>query len=114
MLPVAVPEMIFNITQFITVSWVMDKATRMVLDRIKSRNYEFLVLGLRVHHWLVGIMVAALGLMMLPAQNLVMLLYEMDLASIRWKLSSSTVTVGFRLLLDDLKDLKKQLKNIIG
>ncbi|MEM2929837.1 MAG: hypothetical protein QW797_03120 [Thermoproteota archaeon] len=114
MLPVAVPEMLFNTTQFITVFWTMDKATRMVLSRIKSRNYKFSIRGLRVHHWLVGITVATLGLMVLSAQNLVVLLYETGLVSMPWKLGSSTVTVGFRLFLDDLKDLRKQLRSIIG
>ncbi len=114
MLLVAVPEMLLNTTRFITVFWVMDKATRMVLGKIRSRNIEFSILGFRIHHWLVGIMVATLGLTMLSAQNLVMLIYETSLANIPWKLSSSTVTIGFRLLLDDLKDLKKQFKNIIG
>jgi UDP-N-acetylmuramyl pentapeptide phosphotransferase/UDP-N-acetylglucosamine-1-phosphate transferase len=111
-LPVALPETLFSTTQFITVFWATDKATRIILNRMKRKNYEFSIWGLRIHHWLVGIIVAALGLMMLSAQNLVMLLYETGLIGIPWKLSSSTITVGFRLFIDDLKDLKKQLKNI--
>jgi hypothetical protein len=112
MLPADVPEVLFNTTQFITVFWATDKATRMVLGRLKNRKYEFSILGIRIHHWLVGIIVAILGILMLPVQNLVMLIYETGLVSIPWKLSSSTVTVGFRLFLDDLKDLKKQFKDL--
>jgi hypothetical protein len=112
MLPAAVPEALFNTTQFITVFWATDKATRMVLGKVKNRNCEFSILGVRIHHWLIGVIVAILGILMLSAQNLVMLIYETGLASIPWKLSSSTVTVGFRLFLDDLKDLKKQFKNL--
>jgi hypothetical protein len=111
MLPAGVPEIIFSTTQSITLFWAMDKATRIVLNMVKNRNYEFSVKGLRIHHWLVGVIVAVLGVLTLSAQNLVMLIYEAGLTSIPWKLSSSTVTVGFRLFLDDLKDLKKQLKS---
>jgi hypothetical protein len=113
MLPVAVPEVLFNTTQFITVFWATDKATRMVLGRVKNRKYEFSILGVRIHHWLVGVIVAILGILILSAQNLVMLIYETGFISIPWKLSSSTMTVGFRLFLDDLKDLKKQFKDLV-
>jgi UDP-N-acetylmuramyl pentapeptide phosphotransferase/UDP-N-acetylglucosamine-1-phosphate transferase len=111
-LPVALPETLFSTTQFITVFWATDKATRIVLNKLKNKNYEFSIWGLRIHHWLVGIVVTALGIMMLSAQNLVTLLYETGLIGIPWKLSSSTITVGFRLFIDDLKDLKKQFKNL--
>ncbi|MEM2088895.1 MAG: hypothetical protein QXF52_09555 [Thermoproteota archaeon] len=113
MLPVALPETLFSTTQFITVFWATDKVTRMILNKLKNRNYEFSIRGLRIHHWFIGIIVAALGVMMLSAQNLVMLLYETGLIGIPWKLSSSTITVGFRLFVDDLKDLKKQFRNLM-
>ncbi|MBO3840872.1 MAG: hypothetical protein FGF48_00430 [Candidatus Brockarchaeota archaeon] len=113
MLPVDVPVILFSTTQSITLFWAMDKATRIVLNRIKTKNYAFSVRGLRIHHWLIGAIVAALGLLVFSAQNLVMLIYETSLASIPWKLGSSTVTVGFRIFIDDLKDLKRQFKSLI-
>jgi len=113
MLPSDVPDIFFGTTQSITLFWIMDKATRIVLNKVKNRNYEFSVMGLRIHHWLVGAIVAVIGVLMLSAQSLMMLLYDTSFTSIPWKLSSSTVTVGFRIFLDDLKDLKRQFRSLI-
>jgi|YelNatPaOPRAMG01_1025707.scaffolds.fasta_scaffold158759_2 hypothetical protein len=114
MLPADVPVVLFSTTQSITLFWAMDKATRIVLKIVKNKNYEFSIMGLRIHHWVIGAIVTVLGILIFSAQNLVMLIYETGLASIPWKLGSSTVTVGFRIFLDDLKDLKRQLKSFIG
>lgn len=113
MLPTDVPVILFSTTQSLTLFWVMDKATRIVLNRVKTKNYEFSVKGLRIHHWLIGAIVAVVGVLTFSVQNLMMLIYEAGLASIPWKLSSSTVTIGFRIFLDDLKDLKRQVKSFI-
>ncbi|MBO3797991.1 MAG: hypothetical protein QXO47_02155 [Thermoproteota archaeon] len=113
MLPADVPIILFSTTQSLTLFWAMDKATRIVLNRVKTKNYEFSVRGLRIHHWLIGVIVAVVGVLTFSVQNLMMLIYETGLASIPWKLSSSTVTVGFRIFLDDLKDLKRQFKSFI-
>lgn len=113
MLPADVPVILFSTTQSLTLFWAMDKATRIVLNRVKTKNYEFSVRGLRIHHWLIGAIVAVLGVLTFSVQNLMMIMYETGLAGIPWKLGSSTVTVGFRIFLDDLKDLKRQFKGFI-
>ncbi|MGQ9597318.1 MAG: hypothetical protein ACUVQY_01330 [Thermoproteota archaeon] len=113
MLSVAMPEAIWSTTQFITVFWLMDKVTRIILDRVKYREYECSIMGLRIHHWFIGVIMTIMGLLMLSAQNLIMLFLETGIIGIPWKLSSSAITVGFRLFLDDMRDLKKQLKGFV-
>lgn len=112
MLSVAMPEAIWSMTQFISVFWLMDRVTRIILDRVKHREYKCLIMGLRIHHWFIGMTMAIMGILMLSAQNL-MLFLETGIIGIPWKLSSSAITVGFRLFLDDMRDLKKQLKGFV-
>ncbi|MGQ9478927.1 MAG: hypothetical protein ACUVQ0_02755 [Thermoproteota archaeon] len=113
MISVNIPEPIIGTTQLIAVFWIYDKVTRIVLERVKNRDFKASVMGLRIHHWLIGIIVTIIGFIILYFQNVVML-YESGLVGIPGKLSSGTVTMGFRIFIDDLKDLKRQVKNFFS
>ncbi|MBO3839388.1 MAG: hypothetical protein QXN75_04860 [Thermoproteota archaeon] len=112
MLPVEVPEAFLGTTQLVAVFWFYDKATRIVLEKIRSRRFKYSVKGLRIHHWFVGIMITFIGLLMLPFQNIMVLLYDAGPIGLPMKLSSGAITMGFRIFIDDLKDLKRQLKSL--
>ncbi|MEM1557674.1 MAG: hypothetical protein QXR44_05300 [Thermoproteota archaeon] len=112
MLPVEISEAVLGTTQLVAVFWFYDKTTRIILERIRNREFRFSVKGMRIHHWFVGIVIAFLGLFMLPFQNFTVLLYENGLMGLPAKLGSGTITMGFRIFIDDLKDLRRQFKSL--
>lgn len=112
MLPIEVSEAFLGTTQLVAVFWFYDKATQIVLEKIRNRGFKCSIKGLRIHHWFIGIMIAFIGILTLPFQNIMILLYETGLTGLPIKLSSGTITMGFRIFIDDLKDLKRQLKRL--
>jgi len=112
MLPIEISDTFLNTTQLVMVLWLYDKATRKVLERIKERRFKCYINGLRIHHWIIGILIFLAGLLILFVENMVVFLQETGLMGLPAKISSGTVTIGFRIFIDDLKDFKKQLKSL--
>ncbi|MBO3800344.1 MAG: hypothetical protein FGF52_04760 [Candidatus Brockarchaeota archaeon] len=112
MLPVEIPEAVLGTTQLLTVFWFYDKTTRIVLEKMRNKGFRCFVKGFRIHHWFIGVVITLVGLLMLSFQNLMVLLYENGIMGLPVKLSSGAITMGFRIFIDDLKDLKKQLKSL--
>lgn len=112
MLPVEIPDAFLSTTQLIAVFWLYDKATRKILEKVRSKGFKCHVKGFRIHHWIIGVIIAFIGLFLLSIQNLITLLSESGLIGLPAKLSSGTITMGFRVFIDDLKDLKKQFRSL--
>jgi hypothetical protein len=113
MLSVEAPEAFLSTAQLIAVFWFYDKATRTVLEKVKNKGFKYSVGGLRIHHWLIGIIIAILGFFILSIQNIMILLHESGLLGLPIKMSSGTITMGLRIFIDDLKDMKKQIRNLL-
>lgn len=112
MLPVEVPNAFLNTTQLIAVFWLYDEATRKVLEKVRNKGFECYIKGFRIHHWIIGIIITFVGLFLFSIQNFIILLCESGLIGLPAKLSSGTITMGFRVFIDDLKDLKKQFESL--
>ncbi|MEM1554101.1 MAG: hypothetical protein QXJ72_04325 [Thermoproteota archaeon] len=110
--PVEISDAFLNTTQLIAVFWLYDKATRKILKKVRNRGFECHIKGFRIHHWIVGVIIASIGLFLLSLQNFITLLSESGLIGLPAKLSSGTITMGFRVFIDDLKDLKKQFRSL--
>lgn len=109
---VGISDAFLSMTQLIAVFWLYDKATRKVLEEVRNRGFKCHIKGFRIHHWIVGIMITFIGLFLLSLQNFLIFISESGLIGLPAKLSSGTITMGFRVFLDDLKDLKKQLRSL--
>ncbi|MDW8033752.1 MAG: hypothetical protein RMI79_02195 [Nitrososphaerota archaeon] len=112
MLPAEVSNAFLSTTQLIAVFWFYDKATRKILEKVRNRGFKFHIKGFRIHHWIIGIIITFIGLFLLSIQNFIIILSESGILGLPVKLSSGTVTMGFRVFIDDLKDLKKQFRNL--